>query len=115
MVATIQTMWKHNAGRADIMVQKHPDWSEPSYEHFSELRSRVSGGSRRPQLARLTEAGLYRGGEDPTFGLNIDTSTPVILIEYLTKYVYFNIFHSCAPPVNAMVKLVILQKQNEHY
>ena len=73
MVATIQTKWKHNPGCVDIMTQKHLDRSEPIYEHFSELRSRVLGGSRRPQLARLTEGRLKRGGEDPTFELNVDT------------------------------------------
>ena len=56
----------------NIMAQKHLDRSEPSYEHFAELRSRVLGGSRRPQLARFTEGRLFRGGEDPTLGLNVD-------------------------------------------
>ena len=58
MVATIQTKWKHNPGCVDIMAEKHLDGrdrSGPSYEHFSELMSRVSGGVRRPQLARIVE------------------------------------------------------------
>ena len=73
MVAAIQTKWKHNSGCVDIMTRKHLDRSEPIYEHFSELRSLVLGGSRRLQLARLTEGRLKRGGKDPTFKLNVDT------------------------------------------
>ena len=73
MVATIQTNWKHNPGCVDIKTQKHLGRSEPSYEHFSELRSRVFGGLRRTQLARLTEGRLIPRGGDPTFELNIDT------------------------------------------
>ena len=51
MVATIQTKWKHNPRYVDTMAQKHLDRRdryEPSYEHFSELMSRVSDGARRP-------------------------------------------------------------------
>ena len=69
MVAPIQTKWKHNPGCVDT-TQKHLDRSEPIYEHFSKLRSRVLGGSRRPQLARLMRAGLNAAA---TFELNVDT------------------------------------------
>ena len=59
MVAPIQNKWKHSYGCLEIMAQKHLDRSEPSYEHFFELRSSVSYGSRRPQLARLTGRPAY--------------------------------------------------------
>ena len=72
LVATIQTKWKHIPAWVDIMTQKHLGRSEPIYEHFSQLRSRVLGGSRRPQLARLTTGRLKSGGEDPTIELNVD-------------------------------------------
>ena len=62
MIATIQTKWKHNPGCVDIVAEKHldrRDRSEPSYEHFSELMSRVSGGARRPQMTQLMERSAY--------------------------------------------------------
>ena len=62
MIATIQTKWKHNPGCVDIVAEKHldrRDRSEPSYEHFSEHMSRVSGGARRPQMTRLMEQPAY--------------------------------------------------------
>ena len=62
MVATIQTKLKHNPGCVVIMAQKHLDKRdryELSYEQFSELMSRVSGGARRPQLTRLMERPAY--------------------------------------------------------
>ena len=58
MVASFEPKWKHNSGCVAIIVQKHLDRrhrSEPIYEHFSELSSRVSGGARSPQLIRLME------------------------------------------------------------
>ena len=80
MVATIQTKWKHNPGCVVIMAQKHLDRRdrfEPSYEYFTELMSRVSGGARRPQLTQSVErpAYTYRRGVDAIIGLNAILST----------------------------------------
>ena len=75
MVATIQAKWKHNPVCLVIIPQKHldrRDRSEPSYEHFSELMSRVSDGARRPQLTRLMQRTAYRSGVNLNFWLNVD-------------------------------------------
>ena len=87
MVATIRTKWKHNPGCVGIMAQKHldrRDTSEPSYEHFSELRSRVLGGSRCPQLTHLTERPAYTaaGRILPLYQM-LMISTQVMVIECL--------------------------------
>ena len=97
----------NNPGCVGIMTQKHldtTDRSESIYEHFSELRSRVSGGSRRPQLARLRERPAYTAAARI---LLLDSmlifSTPVMVIEYLRLihvFLYFSLRYPCALPDN---------------
>ena len=109
MVATIQTKWKHNPGCVDIMAQKQldrRDRSEPSYEHFSELMSRVSGGPRRPLLTPLHgTAGLYRRSRILPLDKMLILSTPVMVIEYLhlihVVFFYFSLPYTCVLSVNA--------------
>ena len=75
MVAAIQTKWKHNPGSAYIVAQKRlgrRDRSKPSYERFSELMSRISGGAWCPQLTRLMPRPACRSGVDRIFWLNVD-------------------------------------------
>ena len=120
MVATIRTKWKHNPGCVDIMAQRHldrRDRSEPSHEQFSELRSRVLGGSRCPQLTHLTERPAYTAaGRILPLHQMLMLSTPVMVIECLhLKHLFFPLRYPCALPVMYMVKLVRLQKQNEYY
>ena len=66
------------------MARRHLDRSEPSYEYVYELRSRVSGGERRPQLARLTERPGYTSAA-MILPLNymLVLFTPVMMIGYL--------------------------------
>ena len=104
------------------MVHEHldrRDGSEPSYEQISELRSRVSGGARRPQLVRLTERPAYTAAAGTlTLYQMLMLSTPEMVVEYLHLmhlFLYFPLRYPCALPVMHMVKLVILQKQNEYY
>ena len=54
-----------------IVAQKRlGNRSEPSYNYFSELMLRVSGGARRPQLTQLMPRPVFRSGVDRNFWLN---------------------------------------------
>ena len=63
------------------------------------LRMRVLGGSRRPQLVRLTEGRLKRGSQDPTFELNVYTfysgNGNLILAPNECIFIFFTAFSVC--------------------